>query len=179
MRGYFGIGVEQISKEQNVGSLVRSAHAFGAAFFFSITPDVNIRAMRVSDTSGAFDHLPYYQYDSPAALDLPKGCALVGVEFVEESITLPGFRHPLRAAYILGPEMGSLSDDIMARCDHIIKIPTKFCINVGVAGALVMYDRVLSMGGFSPKPVRPGGPAALREDHQGGARRISRTGKSG
>ena len=36
MRGYFGIGVESISKPMNVGNLIRSAHAFGADFFFAI-----------------------------------------------------------------------------------------------------------------------------------------------
>ena len=47
---------------------------------------------------------------------------------------------------------------MLARCDYKIKIPMKFSINVGLAGALVMYDRLLSMGRFSPRPQRPGGP---------------------
>jgi hypothetical protein len=34
----------------------------------------------------------------------------------------------------------------------------KFCINVGVAGALVMYDRLISMGRFADRPVHAGGP---------------------
>lgn len=159
MRGFFGIGVEGISKEANVGNLVRSAHAFGASFFFAIAPSVDIQAMKVSDTSDAFDHLPYYQYENVAQLDLPKGCALVGVELVENSVELPSFRHPTRAAYVLGPEMGSLSPELMEKCDHIVKIPMKFCVNVGVAGALVMYDRMLSMGRFAERPVRAGGKA--------------------
>ena len=29
-RGYFGIGVEGVSKSANVGALLRTAHAFGA-----------------------------------------------------------------------------------------------------------------------------------------------------
>ena len=175
MRGYFGIGVEQISKEQNVGNLIRSAHAFGASFFFAIAPNVDIRALRVSDTADSFDHLPYYQYDSVAAMDLPKGCSLVGVEFVDESIELPSFRHPVRAAYVLGPEMGSLSPGLIARCDHVVKIPMKFCINVGVAGALVMYDRLLSMGKFAERPVRSGGPDAPFKKHvQGNRRKVRR-----
>lgn len=161
MRGYFGIGVEGISKEGNVGNLVRSSHAFGASFFFAIAPAVDIQEMRVSDTSDAFDHMPYYQYDSAAKLDLPKQCSLIGVEFIEDSIELPSFRHPARAAYILGPEMGNLSPAVLERCDHVVKIPMKFCINVGVAGALVMYDRMLSMGRFAERPVRAGGPAEL------------------
>ena len=36
MRGYFGIGVEGISKPMNMGSLIRSGHAFGASFAFTV-----------------------------------------------------------------------------------------------------------------------------------------------
>jgi len=35
MRGYFGIGVEGISKAYNLGAVLRTAHAFGASFAFS------------------------------------------------------------------------------------------------------------------------------------------------
>jgi len=171
MRGYYGIGVEGISKEQNVGNLVRSSHAFGASFFFAIAPSVDIAAMRVSDTSDAFDHLPYYQYENVGAMDLPKECTLVGVELVEDSIALPSFRHPTRAAYVLGPEMGSLSPELMQRCEHIVKIPMKFCVNVGVAGALVMYDRMLSMGRHAQRPVGAGGPTQDIPEHTHGPRR--------
>ena len=177
MRGYFGIGVEQISKEQNVGTIARSAHSFGAHFFFTIAPAVNIKALRQSDTSGAFDHLPYHQYEKAADLALPKGCQLVGVELVDESIELPSFRHPQRAAYILGPEMGSLSPEIMQRCDHVVKIPMKFCVNVGVAAAIVMYDRMLCMGRFANRPVIPGGPLEDIPNHNLGHRRVMRTAK--
>lgn len=177
MRGYFGIGVEGISKEQNLGNLARSAHSFGANFFFTIAPEVDVDLMRVSDTSDAFDHVPYYQYDSVSALELPDKCSLVGVEFIDESIDLPSFRHPVRAAYVLGPEMGSLSPALVAKCDHVIKIPMKFCINVGVAGALVMYDRLLSMGKFAERPVRAGGPTEELPDMPQGHRRKVRTPK--
>ena len=157
MRGYFGIGVEGISKEQNVGTIARSAHSFGSSFFFAIAPDVDIEAMRVSDTSDAFQHMPYHEYAAVDDMQLPEGCSLIGVELTDESIPLPSFRHPTRAAYVLGPEMGSLSPAMQARCDHIIQIPMKFCVNVGVAAAIVMYDRQLSMGRWAERPVKAGG----------------------
>jgi tRNA G18 (ribose-2'-O)-methylase SpoU len=175
MRGYFGIGVQEISKEGNVGNLVRSAHSFGASFFFTIAPAVDIHAMRMSDTADSFDHMPYYQYPDVAHMDLPKDCTLVGIEFTDESIPLPSFRHPVRAAYVLGPEMGSLSPELVARCAHVIKIPMKFCVNVGVAGALVMYDRMISMGRFAERPVRAGGPKEELPEHVRGDRRKIRT----
>lgn len=175
MRGYFGIGVEQISKEQNVGTLLRSAHSFGASFFFTIAPTVDVRAMRMSDTSGALDHVPYHQYQSVEDLALPKGCQLVGIELTDESIDIPSFRHPVRAAYVLGPEMGSLSPALQDRCDFLIKIPMKFCVNVGVAGAIAMYDRMLSMGRFAERPVRAGGPVEPLKKHTQGLRRFIRS----
>ena len=178
MRGYFGIGVQGISKEQNVGTIARTAHSFGANFFFTIEPDVDVDLLRVSDTSDAFDHVPYYEYSSVKDMELPDKCSLVGVELMADSIDLPSFRHPLRAAYVLGPEMGSLSPDLVEKCDHIIKIPMKFCVNVGVAGALVMYDRLLSMGRFANRPVKAGGPTEAMPEHINVHRRKTRRKKS-
>lgn len=157
-RGYFAIGVEESSKEGNLGNLVRSAHSFGASFFFAIAPSVNVRAVLGSDTSGAFDHMPFYKFNTVDEMVLPRGCALVGVELTPDAVDLPSFRHPACAAYVLGPEMGSISPALQAKCDYMIKIPMKFCVNVGVAGALVMYDRLVSLGRFAPRPVVPGGP---------------------
>lgn len=159
MRGYFGIGVEGISKEYNAGNLMRSAHSFGSSFFFTISPAVDMRAMRHADTSLAFEHMPYYQYDNLAELKLPMKCQMVAVELTEDAIELPSFKHPLCAAYILGSEMSSVSDELLEQCEFTIKIPMKFCVNVGVAGALVMYDRLISMGRFADRPVKAGGPA--------------------
>ncbi|MFQ6017760.1 MAG: RNA methyltransferase [Kiloniellaceae bacterium] len=168
MRGYFAIGVEGISKPMNLGNLMRSAHAFGASFFFTIAPDFAVREVRLSDTSDSAKHLPLYTYRSVEELTLPRGCALVGIEFTEAAMALPSFRHPSAAAYVLGPERGRLSAALAARCDHTVKIPTRFCINVGIAGAIVMYDRLISLGRFARRPVNPRAePEALPEHLRG------------
>lgn len=161
MRGYFGIGVEGISKPMNVGNLLRSAHSFGASFFFTVNPTVDVRGMRDSDTSGAFGHLPFYNFETVNDLILPRGASLVAIELLEDSVELPSFRHPQQAVYVLGPELGNVSPEMLARCDHKIKIPMKFCVNVGVAGALVMYDRLISMGRHAERPVHEGGPSSF------------------
>lgn len=158
MRGYFGIGAEEISKEMNLGALMRTAHAFGASFFFTVNAAPKLRAAYKSDTSRSFDHMPYYPWETLDAMRLPQGCALIGVELTDDAVELPAFKHPQAAAYVLGRERGSLSAEMQARCSHIVKIPTKFSLNVGLAGALVMYDRVLSMGGYPARPIMPGGP---------------------
>ena len=158
MRGYFAIGVEGVSKAFNVGNLVRSSHAFGASFAFTIDARLDKRQLRVSDTSDASSHLPVYHYPDVASLELPQGCALVGVELLDESIDLPSFRHPRQAAYILGAEREGLSADVQSICDYVVKIPTRFSVNLGVAGALIMYDRQLSLGRHATRPVAEGGP---------------------
>ncbi len=165
MRGYFGIGVEGISKPMNLGNLLRSAHAFGASFFFTVAPAFKAREVKQSDTSDAARHLPLYTFDSVDDIVLPRGCRLVGVELSEDAIDLPSFHHPQAAAYVLGPERGSLSPEMQARCDSVVKIPTKFCVNVGIAGALVMYDRVLSLGRFARRPQGELGTPETPPDH--------------
>ena len=158
MRGYFAIGVDGVSKAMNLGNLLRSAHAFGASFFFTINAQVKLTDA-ASDTSAASGHLPVYQFKSVADFRLPQGCQLVGVEITDDAVELPSFRHPLRAAYVFGSERLSLSDAVLARCVHVVKIPMRFSINVGMAGVIVMYDRLMSLGQFPERPVRPGGPA--------------------
>lgn len=168
MRGYFGIGVEHVSKAMNVGALFRTAHAFGASFVFTVAAAYERRQGGRSDTSDALGHMPFYSFPDINHMVLPEDCDLVGIELTPDAVDLPSFHHPRRAAYILGPERGSLSPEMTAKCRHVVKIPTKFCINVGLAGALVMYDRVLSLGRFAPRPMRPGGPTEALPDHQFG-----------
>jgi len=165
MRGYFGIGVEGISKQMNIGNLFRSAHAFGASFVFTLAANYRPGRGGKSDTSQAPEHVPYYAFPNAATLMLPADCKLVAVELLADAIDLPSFRHPSRAAYILGPERGELSVETLKRCDHVIRIPAKFCVNLGVAGAIVMYDRMLSLGRHQDRPVRSGGPTEAAPKH--------------
>lgn len=158
MRGYFGIGVEGINKPFNVGNLFRSAHAFGASFVFTVAATYRRAEGGQTDTSDALANMPFYEIPSVNVMDLPKGCSLVGVELQDDAVELPSFNHPRCAAYVLGPEKASLSSKITAKCDHIIRIPTTFCLNVGIAGVVVMYDRLISTRQFPPRPVMPGGP---------------------
>ena len=163
-RGYFGIGVEGISKPMNLGNLFRTAHAFGAGFGFTINAHYSLKLGK-SDTSGAPENMPFYNFKSADQLVLADGCALIGVELTETAIDLPSFRHPRCAAYVFGPERGELSPSLMDQCSQIVQIPTKFCINVGTAGAIVMYDRIMTTGKFADRPVAQTGQITKRPPH--------------
>ena len=177
MRGYFSVGVEGISKPMNVGAIMRTAHAFGASFVFTIGAVYSKREGGRSDTSNAPQHLPLHEYDNLDAFKLPRGCDLVGVELTDDAVDLPSFRHPRQAAYVLGPERGSLSPELVERCAHVVKIPTRFCVNVGVAAAIVMYDRTLTLGRHPARPLTPGGPVEELPEHVHGGQ-IFRSRKS-
>ncbi|HET6182208.1 MAG TPA: RNA methyltransferase [Acetobacteraceae bacterium] len=159
-RGYFGIGVEGVSKSANLGALLRTAHAFGAAFCFTLGAGFDARAARQADTADTPAHVPLWRFADPGALRLPDGCVLVGVEMLPEATELPSFRHPLNAAYVLGPERAGLSPTLLARCRHVIRIPTRFALNLSVAGALVLYDRLLQHGRFAERAVGSMAPPA-------------------
>lgn len=169
VRGYFAVGVEGISKAMNAGSMMRTAHAFGANYFFTVGSHLPKSELHWADTSKTLNNLPVFHYETIAELDKPRGCQVVGVELVEDAIEMPSFAHPRCALYLLGPENGSLSNETLAACDHVIKIPTQFCINLAVAGAITLYDRLIYMGRFAPRPVKAGGPTeALPKHHFGG-----------
>ena len=165
MRGYFAIGVEGISKAMNVGSLFRTAHAFGAGFVFTVAATYERGEGGKSDTSDAPGHIPFYSFPDIGSLVLPKDCSLVGVELTDDAIELPSFRHPTQAASVMGPERGELSPAMAEQCAFVVKIPTRFCVNVGIAGAIVMYDRITSLGHYPRRPISPGGPTEQRPEH--------------
>jgi tRNA G18 (ribose-2'-O)-methylase SpoU len=154
MRGYFGIGVESGDKSGNLGNLMRTAHGFGASFVFTVGRDYG-KDDTFSDTSRTDKEVPLFRFESVEAIMLPHRCVLVGVELAEDAVDLPSFAHPRQAAYVLGRERGALSEAMLARCAHVVRIPTSFCLNQATAGAVVMYDRVRTLGRWPARPVTP------------------------
>ena len=137
--GYFGIGVENIKTKSNIGTLWRSAYNLGADFIFTIGSRYKGQA---SDTVKAWRHIPFYQYENKEHFlsSRPHSCQLVGIEITDKAKELVNFLHPPRTIYILGAEDGSLT--FLDKCQHIVKITTNECLNVAVAGSIVMYDRI-------------------------------------
>lgn len=169
-RGYWGIGVFHPKKEHNFGTILRNAYAFGASFVFTVGARFRLQA---ADTARAWRHVPVFRYDDLDDLlaHLPYSCSLVGVEIIEEAIYLPRFSHPERACYLLGAEDYGLPREVIARCQHAIRIPGgAYCLNLATAAAIIMYDRVakratriqgpcyaleLPAGGMPAQVIRP------------------------
>jgi len=137
MRGHFGIGIYYPKYNVNTGTLWRSAHIMGADYIFT----VNRRfTHQKSDTTKAYKHIPMYYYEDWDKFVLPANTQLVGVETCGRDIK--GFVHPERACYLLGAEDTGIPKKILDKCSHVIKLPGKYCLNVSVAGSLVLYDRM-------------------------------------
>lgn len=138
VRGYCGIGICSSKTSANVGTLWRSAGAMGAAFIFTVGRRFPQQA---ADTIKAWKHIPYLEVDALDQLPIPKDCVLVGVEQTPNAVPLPAFKHPERAIYLLGAEDRGLPDRVLSRCQHVVEIPSDYCLNVATAGSVVLYDR--------------------------------------
>ena len=130
MRGYFGIGVERISKPMNVGNLFRSAHAFGADFVFAISPAVDLKQLDRSDTSNTHKHVPLYEYATPKDLSLPKGCQL-GWNYWMAPMICRVSRIRSKPPISWAPKRASYRRRLSRVGTTWWKIPTTFCVNVG------------------------------------------------
>ena len=141
MRGYWGIGCENMKTGMNYGSLHRSAQSFGASFIFLIGKRFKRQS---SDVLNSWKHIPLYEYDSFDDFNKhrPFDCKPIGVEITKNSIPIKEFEHPERAIYLLGAEDSGLTKNAMNKCQNIIQIPGDYCLNVANAGTIVMFDRI-------------------------------------
>ncbi len=153
MRGFFGVGCYGISKAANVGAIFRTAHAFGGSFVCTINAAYEQKHTKLTDTSAAISSMPFYAFPSIEKMLLPEQCKIVAVELTDDAVDLPSFHHPSKCMYLFGPERGNVPDALLEQSDHIVKIPTKFCVNVSLAAGLILYDRMLSLGRYAPRAV--------------------------
>ena len=146
-RGFFGIGIFHAKKEENVGTLWRSAYIYGASYIFTIGRRYDEQA---SDTTKAWRHIPLNHYSDweDFFTHIPHNARIIGIE--TEGWPLKSFVHPQEAVYLLGAEDHGLTPEVIARCHKTVSAETPRCIslNVAVAGSIVMYDRYIKNGGY-------------------------------
>ncbi len=137
---FFGIGIQNGKTPENLGVLWRTAQNLGASFIFTIGKRY---AKQACDTHNAVKSMPYYHYNtfSEFAKHLPKGVRIVGVEKTEKAQNLEDFNHPRRCVYLLGAEDHGLTNEAIEGSHFLIQFPSKFSLNVAVAGSIVLYDR--------------------------------------
>lgn len=146
----WGIGVYHPKTSENVGTLWRAAHLYGASFIYTIGHRYRRQA---SDTTKAWRSIPLLNYSDFETFNdaRPFDAPLIGVELDARSVPLASFHHPHRAVYLLGAEDHGLPDDVMSKCQHIIQIEAArpWSMNVAMAGSLVAYDRHVKAAAFA------------------------------
>jgi RNA methyltransferase, TrmH family len=119
----------------NVGTLVRSADAFGAALALSdgCADPVGPKALRAS--AGAIFRVPIGRFDDPAgprvALAAHGGAPLEELELPEGTV------------FVLGAEREGLPADVLERCEATATIATPGhaeSLNVAAAGAIALNE---------------------------------------
>ena len=138
IRGYCGIGLVAPKYPSNIGGVLRAAACY-AATFVAIQDHQSI--ISATDTPKYWKHSPVFRGD--LKLIIPYKCVPIAIEITDKARALPDFIHPERAFYIFGPENGSLDDSILNWCAHVIKIPTRICMNLAATVNVVLYDRMV------------------------------------
>lgn len=138
--GFFEIGIYHPRREQNVGTLWRSALQLGAAGIFTIGR--RYKPQR-SDVFKTIHHIPLRHYATFEEFlrNRPIGALLVGIEL--GGMPLSHFQHPVKASYLLGSEDNGLPSFILEQCHAIVSLEAviKPSYNLAVAGSIVMYHR--------------------------------------
>ena len=116
----------------NVGTLVRTADAFGASIGLSAgcADPTGPKALRAS--AGAIFRVPLGRFDDPAGRRL----ALVA------NAGEPLGPQDSQTVFVLGAEREGLPEELVAACDAVVSIPiadSAESLNVAVAGAIALY----------------------------------------
>lgn len=140
--------VHNIRSLHNVGSIFRSADAFGVSEIilsgYTPTPprpEINKTAIGAEE----FVQWSYVEEGSVAIKQLKKdGYHIAGLEQTTDSISLPDFKPDSisKICIVLGNEVTGIDDELLPLIDQFIAIPQfgqKHSLNVSVAAGVVLY----------------------------------------
>ncbi|WP_051191839.1 TrmH family RNA methyltransferase [Microbacterium luticocti] len=138
----FHVAIENWQHDMNIGSIVRSANAFGAHTVHIVgRRRWNRRGAMVTDRYQHVEHHPdiaaFAQWADAA------GLPIIAVDNVAGAVALPEADLPQRCVLMFGQEGPGLSPEAVAVASGIVEI-TQYgstrSINAGAAAAVVMYE---------------------------------------
>lgn len=142
MRGYAAIGLHMPKTPDNVGSVVRACHCYGAAMV-AMTGQ-RYKGARTDPQKG-YRHIPLVHFENLKDA-IPYDCVPVAVDLLQGARPMQTYQHPERAFYIFGPEDGTLGKAVTDWCRDTIYIPTAHCMNLAATVNVVLYDRMVKRG---------------------------------
>jgi tRNA G18 (ribose-2'-O)-methylase SpoU len=131
-----------ITKEHNVGSLVRTAHAVAAEEVILIGDrDWNVEAAKTSELYTTVTMLPDLR---AFRAHLAAGeWRLVAIELDDRAVPVFEAVYPQRPCFLLGAELGGVPEELLEAADLVVQIPQWGLVpslNLAVAGSIVLYD---------------------------------------
>jgi TrmH family RNA methyltransferase len=131
-----GLALWHVADPGNVGTLIRTADAFGAfvALSTGCADPTSSKALRAS--SGAIFRVPQLEFDDAPA---PRIALIAGSGQPLAEIELPD-----RVTFVLGGEREGVPAEVLAMCDASASIPMSpdtESLNVATAGAIALYEQ--------------------------------------
>ncbi len=139
--GYSGVGIFQGKNPINIGLLLRTAAIFGNDLIFTIGDKYSYQKADVTRSHLNIPTLNFETFDIFKD-SLHPNCEIVAIEMSNKAKFLHDFTHPERAMYLLGSEDTGIPEHILKECKHIVKLPGRISLNVGITGSIVLYDRL-------------------------------------
>ena len=134
------IAVENLERDFNMGTIVRTANAFGIR-------RIHVIGRRQWNKRGAMmtDKYLTIMYHSTVLdfLEEVRDRRVVAVDIVPGAIDIREVEKPHDAVLVFGAEGPGLSDDMLGAADQIVQIPqlgSTRSINVGVAAGIAMWE---------------------------------------
>ncbi len=137
----FHVAIENFGHDFNIGSVVRTANAFGACEVHVVgRRRWNRRGAMVTDRYQHIRHHP--DADALAEWSASEGLVLVGIDNVPDAQPLETADLPVDCVLVFGQEGDGLSEQALARCDVVLAIAqfgSTRSINAGAAAAVAMH----------------------------------------
>nr|WP_051415484.1 TrmH family RNA methyltransferase [Nocardiopsis sp. CNT312] len=151
----FHVAVENWEHDFNIGSVVRTANAFGCAAVHIVgRRRWNKRGAMVTDRYQHVHHHP--DTASLVAWARGRGLALIGVDNLPGSVPVETYPLPREAVLVFGQEGPGLSEQVREVCEAVLSI-TQFgstrSINAGAAAAIAMHAWVRAHVFDQPVPT--------------------------
>jgi tRNA G18 (ribose-2'-O)-methylase SpoU len=136
------IAIENLERDFNMGTIVRSANAFGVRHVHVVgRRQWNKRGAMMTDK---YLNVHYYETTDEFVEAMKKsGKELVAIENNVKSVPLCSVKLPENAVLIFGSEGSGISEELLSKADktvHIEQLGSTRSLNVGVAAGIVMYE---------------------------------------
>ncbi len=150
--GDFVIVLDRIVDHGNLGTIIRTANAFGIHHLVSTTPDLDLYYKKIIDASrGTVFQSWLHRFPSGAAAIAAlkeQGYQIVATSPYARNLqgTAPLRKKPI--ALVVGNETEGISEEITRLADVVVQIPMSGAVeslNVGVAAGISMYELKMRM----------------------------------